>query len=318
MKLISHGPTATRSITVFVVCPGSVSLAPPPPYSALPPLSPRDASPKAVSGRTSYLQVRLAFHPYTQILPDFCNSRGFGPPARVTALSACPCVAHLVSCPIPATQRPLQTRFRSASGCHSLRLATEIDSLAHSPKGTPSQCGQRHTALTVCRHPVSDSLSLPSPGFFSPFPHGTVRYRSSSVFSLGAWSPPLHAGFLVSRTTQDPDQTARLPPTGLSPPPAGLPRPFGFSLQPSRRSSNPIVRKPWFGLLRFRSPLLAESFPLLGLLRCFTSPGSPPAVSRRVPPRYGWRVSPFGYPRLLRLHTPHQGFSQCTASFLGT
>jgi hypothetical protein len=27
--------------------------------------------------------------------------------------------------------------------------------------------------LTVCKHPVSDSLSLPSPGFFSPFPHGT-------------------------------------------------------------------------------------------------------------------------------------------------
>ena len=194
---------------------------------------PDDASPKAVSGRTSYLQVRLAFHPYTQIIPDFCNSRGFGPPLRVTALSACPCVAHLVSCPIPATRRPLQTRFRSASRCYSLRLATEIDSLAHSPKGTPSQHGSRHPALTVCRHPVSDSVSLPSPGFFSPFPHGTIRYRSSSVFSLGAWSPPLHAGFLVSRTTQDPVHVARLAPTGLSPPAAGLPRPFGFSSQPS-------------------------------------------------------------------------------------
>ena len=30
-----------------------------------------------------------------------------------------------------------------------------------------------------------------------------------------------------------------------------------------------------FGLLRFRSPLLAESSLFLGLLRCFTSPGSP-------------------------------------------
>ena len=27
---------------------------------------------------------------------------------------------------------------------------------------------------TVCRHTVSESISLPSPGFFSPFPHGTV------------------------------------------------------------------------------------------------------------------------------------------------
>ena len=87
MKLISHGPTAIHPVTVFGVCQGSVSVAPPCPYSALPPLpSKDDASPKAVSGRTSYLQVRLAFHPYTQIIPDFCNSRGFGPPLRVTAL----------------------------------------------------------------------------------------------------------------------------------------------------------------------------------------------------------------------------------------
>ena len=29
------------------------------------------------------------------------------------------------------------------------------------------------TALIACRHTVSGSISLPSPGFFSPFPHGT-------------------------------------------------------------------------------------------------------------------------------------------------
>ena len=34
------------------------------------------------------------------------------------------------------------------------------------------------TALIACRHTVSGSISLPSPGFFSPFPHGT---RSLSV-----------------------------------------------------------------------------------------------------------------------------------------
>ncbi len=30
-----------------------------------------------------------------------------------------------------------------------------------------------YRAPTACRRLVSDSLSLPSPGFFSPFPHGT-------------------------------------------------------------------------------------------------------------------------------------------------
>ncbi len=30
-----------------------------------------------------------------------------------------------------------------------------------------------HLAPTACKHTVSGSISLPSPGFFSPFPHGT-------------------------------------------------------------------------------------------------------------------------------------------------
>ena len=31
----------------------------------------------------------------------------------------------------------------------------------------------KHRAPTACRHTVSGSISLPSKGFFSPFPHGT-------------------------------------------------------------------------------------------------------------------------------------------------
>ena len=136
----------------------------------------RNASPKAISGRTSYLQVRLAFHPYPPLIPQLCNVERFGPPRRVNAASAWPWVAHLVSCLIPATHRPLQTRFRCGSGCPSLNLATEMNSLAHSPKGTPSA----FQPLTACRHTVSDSLSLPSPGFFSPFPHGTCALSLAS------------------------------------------------------------------------------------------------------------------------------------------
>jgi hypothetical protein len=135
--------------------------------------STRNASPKAISGRTSYLQVRLAFHLYPQVIPQFCNIGGFGPSLAVKRASPCPWVAHLVSCLMPATTRPLQTRFRFASGCHCLKLATNINSLAHSPKGTPSGNIRRYHPPTGCKHTVSDSISLPSPGFFSPFPHGT-------------------------------------------------------------------------------------------------------------------------------------------------
>ena len=57
-------------------------LTPPSPSSALPPQDYPEAVPKYISGRTSYLRVRLAFHPYPQLIPAFCNRHGFGPPSR--------------------------------------------------------------------------------------------------------------------------------------------------------------------------------------------------------------------------------------------
>jgi hypothetical protein len=98
-----------------------------------------DASPKAISGRTSYLPVRLAFHPYPPLIGYICNCNPFGPPTAVTPPSPWPWVAHQVSCLIDATFRPVQTRFRFGSGCACLSLATPINSPAHSPKGTRSR-----------------------------------------------------------------------------------------------------------------------------------------------------------------------------------
>ena len=52
---------------------------------------------------------------------------------------------------------------------YTVKLATDSKSLTHYTKGT--QSGFRPP--TVCRHPVSGTVSLPSSGCFSPFPHGT-------------------------------------------------------------------------------------------------------------------------------------------------
>ena len=57
-------------------------LTPPGPSSALPPQDYFEAVPKYISGRTSYLRVRLAFHLYPQLIPAFCNIHGFGPSPR--------------------------------------------------------------------------------------------------------------------------------------------------------------------------------------------------------------------------------------------
>ena len=66
------------------------------------------------------------------------------------------------------TERPVQTRFRCAY-TYRLKLARYTKSLTHYTKGTPSPL----RAPTVCRHPVSGTISLPLSGCFSPFPHGT-------------------------------------------------------------------------------------------------------------------------------------------------
>jgi len=48
-----------------------------------------DASPKAVSGRTSYYVTRLAFHSLPQVIPEDCTTHGFGPPASFLKPSSC-------------------------------------------------------------------------------------------------------------------------------------------------------------------------------------------------------------------------------------
>ncbi len=57
-------------------------LTPPSPSRALPPSLPLEAAPQCISGRTSYLRVRLAFHLYPQLIREFCNIHRFGPPPR--------------------------------------------------------------------------------------------------------------------------------------------------------------------------------------------------------------------------------------------
>ena len=82
------------------------------------------AVPKYISGRTSYLRVRLEFLLYPQLIPALCSVQGFGPSRNVNFASPWSWVAHTVSGLIHATQRPIQTRFRFGSNTEYLNLAT--------------------------------------------------------------------------------------------------------------------------------------------------------------------------------------------------
>ena len=147
----------------------------------------------------------MAFHPYPQVIPPVCNPDGFGPPRACSARFTLPKGRSPSFGSVARHLPPFRTRVRSGSGCPCLNLATNNHSSAHSTKGTPSQpSAHADAAPTGWKRTVSGSLSLPSPGCFSPFPHGTVRYRSLRVSSLGKWAPQLHTGLLVSGATQGP------------------------------------------------------------------------------------------------------------------
>ena len=96
------------------------------------------ASPKAISGRTSYLQVRLEFLRYPHLIPALFNVRGFGPPSSVTWTSTWTWVDHLVSGLRPRTTNALFRLAFAAAPSLRLNLARDRNSPVHSTKGTLS------------------------------------------------------------------------------------------------------------------------------------------------------------------------------------
>jgi hypothetical protein len=122
---------------------------------------------------------------------------------RVTAPSAWPWLDHSVSGLLPATERPVQTRFRCAYA-YRLKLAANRNSLTHYTKGTPSRYQDLHPspAPTACRHPVSGLFHSPF-GVLFTFPSRYLfAIGHQGVFRLGGWSPHVQTGFHVSRPTQ--------------------------------------------------------------------------------------------------------------------
>ena len=121
---------------------------------------------------------------------------------------------------------------------------------------------------TACRHAVSGTISLPSTGCFSPFPHGTgslsvakeyLALRDGPRRFPRDFSCPAVLRYL-------PKETARVSPTGLSPSVARHSRPARLlccfvTLRPHGPTgpTTPPCKHDGLGYVRVRSPLLAES-----------------------------------------------------------
>lgn len=81
-------------------------------------------------------------------------------------------------------------------------------------------------APTVCRHPVSGSISLPSSGCFSPFPHGTCSLSVMHEYlGLESGLPMFRQDFTCPALLKDNECSTS---TGLSPAMADLSRSFDF------------------------------------------------------------------------------------------
>ena len=87
---------------------------------------PSDASPKAISGRTSYLRVRLEFLRYPQVIRQLFNGGRFGPPLPFTATSTCSWIGHPVSGLLHETLVLFTLGFPSAPDLKSLTLLHTI------------------------------------------------------------------------------------------------------------------------------------------------------------------------------------------------
>ena len=125
----------------------------------------------------------------------------------------------------------------------------------------------RHSPPTACRYTVSGTISLPSQGFFSPFPHGTGSLSVTKEYLAlrdgpRGFSRDFTCPAILRNLSSKPIRCHLpgchrlwpiVPDRSISKLVYHLP-----ALRPNR-PYNPEVQALRFGLFRVRSPLLAES-----------------------------------------------------------
>ena len=230
-------------------------MTPPRIFSALPPPDLYEASPKAISRRTSYLRVRLEFLPYPHLITTLFNGCVFGPPSPFTATSTWTWIDHPVSGLPCLTSRAFNACFHSGSALSVLNLAGQDNSPDRSTKSTrfPLKAGS-----TACRHRVSGSLSLPSRGSFHLSFTVLCAIGHSEYLALGGGPPSFPQNFTCIVVLRILPAASAFRIRGFHPLWRSFPEASALHL-PALCSPYPGVLAPRFGLLRFRSPLLTES-----------------------------------------------------------
>ena len=151
-----------------------------------------EASPKAISRRTSYLRVRLEFLPYPHLIPTLFNGCGSGPPLPLTAASSWTWVDHPVSGLLLLTLALLRLGFPTAPSLKDLTLPVSVTRRTVLQKVR----GRAHMALPQLVDTGFQVLFHSPPGVLFTFPS---QYSALSVtkwyLALGGGPPDFPQGF---------------------------------------------------------------------------------------------------------------------------
>src|SRR6266516_4008373 len=152
----------------------------------------RDAAPICISGRTSYHRVCLAFHPYPQVIPQVFNPGGFGPPRGLTRASTCPWVDHSASGLQHATQNALFRLAFATATPHGLTLPHTVTRrlILQKARGHFTSARRLNTLPRLVGTRFQVLFHDPSPGHFSPFPHGTCSLSVTREYLGLGGGPP--------------------------------------------------------------------------------------------------------------------------------
>ena len=247
-------------------------MTPPREFSALPPADCTEASPKAISRRTSYLRVRLEFLPYPHLIATLFNGCAFGPPRDFTPASSWTWVDHPVSglpvltlalfrlgfpaaprldrltLPAPATRRTVLQKVRGCACALPQLVNIGFQVLFHSPPGVLFTFPSQYYALSVTKEYLALGGGPPD------FPQGF-----SCLVVL--WNMPALFWFHIR---------------GFHPLWPVFPGPFCYHTSHLLQSITPGCTHPGLGSFHFARRYSGNRvfFLFLRLLRCFSSAGS--------------------------------------------
>ena len=305
---VSHPPpawssTARPDSAAFVVWFGSVSGKPPRRSSAIPPRRPTGGLHlNAFRGEPAISGFAWHFTATRSSSGPFATDLGSALHRRVPPASAWPRLDHPVSGRAGTTPRPVGLAFAAAAPVPGFASPPPLTrrlilqkarrhriSIAAVGSDRPEAHGFR-----VCFTPLAGVLFTVPSRYWSTI--GRRRY-----LALGCGHPRFRPDVACPALLTIHRHSAGLVVRLQDSHPLRCPVPAGFAstIQPERGGCRPLPdarpTPPWhrrqaiapvrFGLLPVRSPLLRESSLLLGVLRCFSSPGALSRIAPSVPGR---------------------------------